>query len=198
MGEEKQRAETDDSENAVSCPFCASTDINYDEQCGDWKCAKCGRIFASPTDTDKTQNQIAAPWEIGKNSGTSETHPPKSLPRESPRPVTEVDKKLLLPFMLDMLIRWAIKLALILGSIFSLVIGVHGLHVYFNAVNGSLPEGRQATDLFLVLDVPSQLDGIVEWCTTKGLSSWTIPASIVGAAVLLLILQTYVRVNKVH
>lgn len=198
MEEEKQGTEIDNSENAASCPFCASTEITYDEQCCDWNCTKCGRTFSSPPDTDKPQNQIAAPWEIGKNSVTSEIHPPKLLPRESTHLVSEVDKKLLLPFMLDMFIRWAIKIALILGSLFSLVIGAHGLHVYFNAINGSLPEGREATDLFLVLDVPSQLDGIVEWCSIKGLSSWTIPASLVGAALLLLILQTYVRVNKVH
>ncbi len=55
-----------------------------------------------------------------------------------------------------------------------IVLGAHGIYVYFNRIETLL--GGEASKLFLTLDVPIRLREVVVWASLRGLQSWIIPA----------------------
>jgi hypothetical protein len=69
------------------------------------------------------------------------------------------------------------KVALIAAAVIGVVLGAHGIYVYFNSVE--LGAGGNPSDLFLTVGMPSQLDGIILWSTLQGLKSWAVPALVV-------------------
>jgi len=71
-------------------------------------------------------------------------------------------------------LRLPVKLILILASIFAIVLGAHGLYVYFSRLELLL--GGEASKLFLTLGVPAWLRAPIEWMSWKGFQSWFIPA----------------------
>ena len=94
------------------------------------------------------------------------------------------------------MLRLPVKLALILGGIFGVVIGAHGLYIHFSTIE-LLFGGKNPSDLFLAVDVPHWLDGIIEWSSLKGFESWVIPAIIIIAGLVVsgagLEMETYQR-----
>jgi hypothetical protein len=72
------------------------------------------------------------------------------------------------------LVRGAIDLVSIALSIALIIYGIHGLYVYFHPIEALL--SPNATALFLSVQMPAQLQGIIEWMTVKGIQSWFIPS----------------------
>ena len=77
-----------------------------------------------------------------------------------------------------------IPVSLFLGFIglLGIVLGAHGLYVYFSRLE--LMFGGEASKLFLSLDVPIRLHSMVEWMSVKGLQSWFIPAVILAGGII--------------
>lgn len=71
-------------------------------------------------------------------------------------------------------LRLPTKLLLLCASVFSIVLGAHGIWVYFSRLELLL--GGEASKLFLALEVPVKLQTAIEWMSFKGLQSWFIPA----------------------
>ena len=69
------------------------------------------------------------------------------------------------------MLRLPVKLAFILSGIFGIIIGAHGLYIHFSTIE-LLFGGKNPSDLFLAVDVPRWLDGIIEWSSLKGLESF--------------------------
>jgi len=63
------------------------------------------------------------------------------------------------------------------------VLGVHGLWVYFSHTGA--PFGEDTTRLFLAVRMPPQLQSLVEWMSLKGMQTWFFPAVIVVAGIIL-------------
>ena len=192
---EESNQGTIDIPGSPPCPFCGSSNVLRDEDSGDWRCGKCGRYFGLQpvvAEEKRAPKTPKAPWETPDTAAPRGRQINRSAVELAPRRIDEDAEKLLLPLNLQLALSWTLTLAMILGGVFTVVLGGHGLYVFFSAVEGMLPVGKDGADLFLATGVPGQLKGIVEWCTFKGLSSWTIPASLVGAGPLLWILQSYV------
>ena len=77
-----------------------------------------------------------------------------------------------------------IPVSLFLGFIglLGIVLGAHGLYVYFSRLE--LMFGGEASKLFLSLDMPIRLRSMVEWMSVKGLQSWFIPAAILAGGII--------------
>lgn len=65
------------------------------------------------------------------------------------------------------------KLILTCASVFSILLGAHGIWVYFSRLELLL--GGEASKLFLAIEVPVRLRTAIEWMSFKGLQSWFIP-----------------------
>jgi ribosomal protein L37AE/L43A len=194
--EEVNPVDTEEISIGLLCPFCSSPEIHRNKEYRYWRCVQCDRTFQSPVEGPIKERGLAAmksPWELPDGAAAPERYHGKVSDERDSQRINEESALLLLPHNLQIAFAWALKLAIVLAGIFSVILGSHGLLVYFNAVEGALPEGRDGAALFLATDVPGQLRGIVEWCSTEGLKSWTVPASLIGAGPLLWILQTYVR-----
>jgi len=72
------------------------------------------------------------------------------------------------------MLRLPVKIILVCASIVAVVLGAHGLYVYFSRLE--LLFGGEADKLFLAFEVPIRLTPVVEWMSLKGLQSWFIPA----------------------
>ena len=72
------------------------------------------------------------------------------------------------------MLRLPVKVILICASIVAVVLGSHGLYVYFSRLE--LLFGGEANKLFLAFEMPMRLSPVVEWMSLKGLQSWFIPA----------------------
>ena len=72
------------------------------------------------------------------------------------------------------MLRLPVKLTLICASLFSIILGAHGIWVYFSRLE--LLSGGEASKLFLALEVPVRLRTAIEWMSFKGFQSWFIPA----------------------
>lgn len=84
---------------------------------------------------------------------------------------------------------WPLRVATLLAGLSLILLGAHGLYVYLNAIDGVLRTDRDSSDLFLAVDVPSQLVGIVNWCSVQAVSSWAVPVSLIFGGGLLLWLR---------
>ena len=63
------------------------------------------------------------------------------------------------------------------------VLGIHGLWVYFSRTEASF--GEDTARLFLAIQMPTQLQNLVEWMSLKGMQSWFFPAAIIVAGIIL-------------
>jgi hypothetical protein len=71
-------------------------------------------------------------------------------------------------------LRLPVKIILLFASIVSIVLGVHGLWVYFSSLEYLL--GGKGDKLFLEIGVGHRLGTMVQWMSMKGFQSWFIPA----------------------
>ena len=88
-----------------------------------------------------------------------------------------------------------IKVILICASIFAIVLGAHGVYVYFSRLELLL--GGEASKLFLALEVPVRLQAPIEWMSLKGLQSWFIPAVFIFIGLIIWYWQSNIDVGNV-
>lgn len=106
--------------------------------------------------------------------------------RGSKEAIPILSKPLKLPNLFKLLIGrktrptnpFKIGLSLVLGvmGFLGMVLGVHGIYVYFNRLDLIL--GGEGARLFLVIDVPVRLRESIVWASARGLQSWFIPTLI--------------------
>ncbi len=96
------------------------------------------------------------------------------------------DAPLPLPNAFLTALAWPVKLAMTLTGLAVIVLGAHGMYVYLNVVQGVPGAEGSLSGLFLVVDVPTQLAGIVSWCSTSALGSWVVPVSLIFGGSLLI------------
>lgn len=70
-------------------------------------------------------------------------------------------------------LRLPVKVFLLCAAIISIVLGVHGVWVYFSRLE--LLFGGNAAKLFLSVDLPERIRSMIEWMSMKGFQSWFIP-----------------------
>lgn len=94
---------------------------------------------------------------------------------------------------MESIVKRTAQILLLLAGIVALVLGIHGMYVHFSdvALFGVDEVGsKYAGDLFLALDVPDKLDGVVEWFSIKGIEVWLVPFSFIIVGVILEYLQS--------
>lgn len=93
------------------------------------------------------------------------------------------------------ILRLPVKIILILASIFAIVLGAHGVYVYFSPLE--LLFGGEAAKLFLALEVPVGLQDPIEWMSWKSFESWFIPAVFISIGLAIWYCQSRIRVGNV-
>jgi len=93
------------------------------------------------------------------------------------------------------ILRLPVKIILILASIFAIVLGAHGVYVYFSRLE--LLFGGEAYKLFLAIEVPIRLQAPIEWMSLKGLESWFIPAVFIFIGLIIWYWQSSIEVGNV-
>jgi hypothetical protein len=143
------------------------------------------------TSSGAKPDPIVAPWERAPVDVGSRRQPGVSTTgRESAR--TDGSDVTPLPrHALHAALLWLLRLATLLAALSAIVLGAHGLYVYLNAGDGVLGTDRDGAEMFLAVDVPSQLVGIVTWCSAMALSSWAVPVSLIFGGGLLLWIREY-------
>ena len=68
-------------------------------------------------------------------------------------------------------------------GLLGIVLGAHGLYVYFSRVEVFL-FGGEAQKLFLTFEVPMRLREAVMWMSAKGIQSWFIPAAVLAGGII--------------
>jgi hypothetical protein len=85
------------------------------------------------------------------------------------------------PGRLDHFIRVIFRLVVYITGTGLVVLGAHGLYVYFSRL--SVLFGASIEKLFFEIPLPLQLSKVVEWFSVKGFESWFVPvvSLLVGA-----------------
>jgi len=78
------------------------------------------------------------------------------------------------------MLRKPVKLILFLVGTGGIILGGHGLYVYFEYPLGLIEIGK-VIKLFGLIDVPFELQNIVGWITFKAFRSWFIPTVVLVA-----------------
>ena len=92
-----------------------------------------------------------------------------------------------------MIANFFIRLVLSLAGVIAMILGAHGLVVYFM---GEEAFYRYPEDLFLTVQVPSAFQSPIEWMSFRGADSWIIPAIFVAIALVLWFIQGRIRLAK--
>ena len=93
------------------------------------------------------------------------------------------------------MLRLPVKLILICASLFSIILGAHGVYVYFSRLE--LLFGGETSKLFLALEVPVRLQAPIEWMSWKGFQSWFIPAVFIFIGLVIWYWQSKINVGNV-
>ncbi len=149
------------------CPFCGSSDVYYNESYKSWRCAKCEKSFPTPS------------YGLGGDFGKEARWFGKTTEGERRREFAEVAREARAKKRRKSrgggnMLRLPVKIILICASIIAIILGSHGLYVYFSRLE--LLFGGEADKLFLAFEMPIKLAPVVEWMSYKGLQSWFIPA----------------------
>ncbi len=185
----------------LHCPYCGARRLQFGgDRESPWRCIECGAAFRVPDGLLGREGELYPVEAFGEGT------PPTGRPTQRPRTHTgdqgsaylsENDVSLLQPNALLTVLIWLARLAMLLAGLFAIILGGHGLYVYLNAVEGVLPTGRDSAHLFLVVDVPSQFDRIVNWCSVEALGSWAIPVSLIfGGGLALWIQENWSRSSR--
>jgi len=92
-----------------------------------------------------------------------------------------------------MIANFFIRLVLSLAGVVAMILGAHGLVVYFMGEEALFKDPR---DLFLAVQVPGAFQSPIEWMSFRGVDSWVIPAIFVALALVLWFVQGRIRVAK--
>ena len=149
------------------CPFCGSSDIYYNKRYESWRCTKCEKSFPTPS------------YGPGEDFGKEARWAGKTTDEAKRREFAEVARKARAKKRRKSrggsnMLRLPVKIVLLCTSIVAVVLGSHGLYVYFSRLE--LLFGGEADKLFLTFEMPVRLVPVVEWMSYKGLQSWFIPA----------------------
>lgn len=131
-----------------------------------------------------------AAWAFSDQSPDPHDCPYYKTPRHKPKT----------PFRLKVkggggMLRLPIKVILICASIFAIVLGAHGVWVYFSRLE--LLFGGESSKLFLMLGVPIRLQAVIEWMSWKGVQSWFIPAVFIFIGLVIWYWQSNIDVGNV-
>ncbi len=172
----------------MRCPCCGSSRLHFDgNQVNPWQCVQCGSALEVPSLLLGAQSEVKplrAAWERSTATKVS-TQYIETLATE-PRAAGLSPSTVLLRLPTQLLM-----LAMMLGALLAFVLAAHSLYVWLNAVEGILPVGKEGTDLFLVLDMPWGLSGLVDSCSAAGLRTWNTPALLTLDGCLLLCVVWY-------
>ncbi len=75
------------------------------------------------------------------------------------------------------MLRFPVKVILMCASVTSVVLGSHGLYVYFHPLE--VVFGAKGDELFFAFGVPAVFEPVVEWISNKGFQSWFIPVVLI-------------------
>jgi len=175
---------------AVRCPRCGTRRLQFGgDRENPWRCGECGASFRMPNDLpgrESEHNPVQPARDASLNMGGRAQRPGTWAGGLHPGYRGESDASLSPPDAWLTVLAWPVRLAMAVTGLLAIVLGAHGLYVYLNSVDGVLRTDRDTSDLFLAVDVPSQLVGIVNWCSVMALGSWAVPVSLVFGGVLLL------------
>ena len=93
-----------------------------------------------------------------------------------------------------MLVNFLVRLVLSLAGVVAMILGVHGLIVYFTPISSLM--NKYPEDLFLAVQVPSAFQSPIEWMSYRGLDSWIIPAIFIAVALVLWFIQGRIKMAK--
>jgi len=109
------------------------------------------------------------------------------------------------------MLRWPVKIVLICAGMVGVVLGAHGLYIYFKLSSfrgmlltaaamesSNLSPEKYLSKLFLALDVPTPFRNWVYWATVRGFESWFVPIVLIMGGLLLWGLQSGISVHGVH
>jgi hypothetical protein len=85
------------------------------------------------------------------------------------------------------------RVVLVVAGFVAMVLGVHGLVVYFS--RWEILFGSDPLRLFLAIDMPSGLRSWVEWMSIKGFQSWGVPVVFIIIAILLWYAQSRIELK---
>jgi len=92
------------------------------------------------------------------------------------------------------MLRLPVKIILLIAAIISIILGAHGVWVYFSRLE--LIFGANGSKLFLAIEMPEIFKGLVEWMSMKGFQSWVLPALFIILGIVLWLLQTKIYVGS--
>lgn len=186
----EQTHETRRAVEAVRCPRCSGRRLQFGgDRENPWRCAECGASFRMPDGllgSDGKHDPVDPPSDAALNMSARTQRPGTYAGERLPGYRGESNASLPLPNALLTALAWPARLAMTLTGLLAIVLGAHGMYVYLNSVDGNLRTDRDTSDLFLAVDMPSQLVGIVNWCSVVSLGSWAIPVSLIFGGGLLL------------
>jgi hypothetical protein len=90
-------------------------------------------------------------------------------------------------------LRLPVKIIMLCASILSIVLGIHGLWVYFSPLEVLF--GNNSSKLFLGISLPQRLKPMIEWMSMKGFHSWVIPAAFIVLGIVLWGWQSNIHVG---
>ncbi len=168
---------------SMRCPCCGSSRLQFDaNQVNPWQCVQCGSALEVPSPLLGEQSEIKPPratWERSTDKQVS-TRYIGTLATEPRAAGLSKDT------LLRELPTWLLMSAMMLGALAAFVLAAHSLYVWLNAVEGILPVGKEGTELFLVVDMPWGLSGLVDSCSAAGLRTWYAPVLLTFDGCLLL------------
>ena len=186
--EQEHPPETRRRVEGLSCPCCGARRLQFGgDRENPWRCLACGAGFLVPDGLlgeESETGPVKSSWEATRFPGQARSSISDAGGR---RTVSPGERRVPLPVLIAL--GWPLRVATLLVGLFVILLGAHGLYVYLNAVDGVLRTDRDSSDLFLAVDVPSQLVGIVNWCSVQALSSWVVPVSLIFGGGLVLWLR---------
>lgn len=94
------------------------------------------------------------------------------------------------------MLKLPVKILLIIGGIILVVLGSNGLYVYHYRFAVLLSgDSNSLSKLFLEIPVPSFLEGLVRWSSSRS-GDWIFPAGLVVVGIVALYLQIYIKHYK--
>lgn len=91
------------------------------------------------------------------------------------------------------MLRIPVKIVIIVAALISIILGVHGVWVYFSRLEVLF--GGNSEKLFLGIELPQRLEPMISWMSMKGFQSWVIPVVFILVGLALWGLQSNIYVG---
>lgn len=93
------------------------------------------------------------------------------------------------------MLRYPVKLVFMFGSIWLVLLGIHGFYIYFTRSGQSFSDGLDK--LFLGWKPPLGLSDTVSWASTVGFHTWFMPLVLLILALVIWNLQARIPTRRV-